>query len=256
MTVEIIDDLLAGAKAKQTRDGWTATRLAMVRGVTGSGSAKVFNAVMELFTAENITIGTPHPDIAGIEVDSIDPVAVTTSDINLRIEYAVPKREDSEELLIESGANSVQVQTNVDINGDLLEVEYPNAPPDEQIKVMLISVGRAHPIRTYTRRENFDPSDLADTYVDTVNANAIFGQPPKEWRCTSILGRSNDGGQTFETTYSFERKKNPFNPPWEETISWTDAATSTVPDDAFDFPESIRQYEVYEARDWSELNLE
>jgi hypothetical protein len=135
-------------------------------------------------------------------------------------------------LQVDAGNNLNQIQTNLNIDGEpiLLEYNYPadyggTEPSEEEERLQgqtkeqggTVTVQMAENTRVYTVREQIDPLIAANIYGDTLNETAWFGGEPGTWLC-SIDGKSDNSGvsvvspATWVNRYSFQFKPDGWDP--------------------------------------------
>jgi len=51
---------------------------------------------------------------------------------------------------------------------------------------------------------SYDPQGLADTYAGKINSSLWQGKAAKTVLCTAIRGYSDDGGDTYKTTFEYQ----------------------------------------------------
>ncbi len=152
--------------------------------------------------------------------------------------------------------NGVQIiidKTVLDQDGDPIFDEQPG----EVLYQMPMTVVR------FRRRELFSPGDKSKLYVGTVNTNPVFGDDPAHtWLCTRIDGISDDGAQTFNVTYEFQRAPQRYDheflfETWDATALWIDPETNlAAPDINIQQQDGIKtNIRVYSETDFELLNL-
>lgn len=232
---DVTVDILPGHGAKLTVQGWEFTRVAMVRGVTGEGHTKLINAVLAVIE-EVGGIYAEHPNMANTLIKSFDPVPKTPEEVEVRIIYAQRSRVVTEESQIEVGSSITQVETNKDSAGNLITLSYAypvNYKGNDKYRGQTITQGgmikRPVPTSTLsiTRRESVSPLTKSQAYVGRVNSDVWKGGEIRTWLCTGITGRSDDSGDSYVVTYSFEYKFDT----WDETIMFINPDDGKPPTD-------------------------
>lgn len=227
VTVDIID---GHGLRKSAENGYETDRIAIVTGVTGDGSARLYNAVN---TTGVPAIGDAHPDIAVAHLRSIDARPKDSDTVELVLKYReststhISLKDDPE---ISVGASVSQIETNKDADDNVIAVQYTY--PSTYTKREEYAgkthdqgglVSRLMPQRTYTVRKRLSATASQieatnDIYQGKVNAFAWRGYQPRTWLCVGISGQSNDGGQTYAVTYQFQY--NPYT--WDTVVTFID----------------------------------
>jgi hypothetical protein len=214
----VIEDLLDGHGARLTTDGYEFDRIAIVTGLTGDGHSRVCNAINDAGMPD---IGDAHPAVATCLLRSIEFMEMGLDMVKLRLHYAQKDptsqsgfTDDS----IQSGASVIQEQTNKDINGEeiVLNYTYPatyqRSPHEEEIGEETEAppqnpfVGKLVPqyTKSIQKLRDYDPDSEAMTYVGKINSSTWKSGAAKTWMCTGIVGDSVDGGENYRVTYSFQ----------------------------------------------------
>ncbi|KKL74799.1 hypothetical protein LCGC14_2061310, partial [marine sediment metagenome] len=72
------------------------------------------------------------------------------------------------------------------------------------------------------RRERVSPGLVkAPTYTNTINSGSVFGDLKHIWKC-AISGSTDDGGDTWNVVYEFQRN---WPDTWNPVIVWRDPET-------------------------------
>lgn len=175
-------------------------------------------------------------------------------------------------LRIDAGNQLNQVQTNLDIFGDpiVLEYTYPDdyggTNPSEQEKELqgqtkeqggTVTVQKSENTRVYTVREQVDPLVVAAAYGGTLNSFLWWGGEPGTWLC-SIEGGSDNSGVSVSipiewiNRYVFQYKAGG----WDPEAVYSDVLTSEpVPVELFDVtnPDAMKKVESYLRTDFWDL---
>jgi len=246
-TVKI--DLVDGHRATLTRRGWeNVARTATVSGVTGAAHERL-KVATDALAAAGTAIGSAHPSLPGVYLESIAPEALTPGVIKLRLTYERPEAgQIAGETLIETGATLAEEETNKDINGTLLEVAH-TIGDTSYLQGGTVSVARPRSTTVITRTETEDPDSKADYYVGKLNAGAFRGKPAKTVRCNGIVGTSRDGGETYQTRYEFERGED-----WRKELAYRDPETGRPPPGLVEGV-GVKKYEFYETANFGALGL-
>lgn len=253
--------LIDGSNWKLTRTGWTIIETAIVSEVVGLGPEVIFNAYQQL-VAFGIDINQPHPVVFDAFVTDIEPGAISNDVVHFRVTY---KQYEFPLSVIEVNSSVAQVETDKASDGTLVTVEYTypsdyewNADLQGVTKTQtgLLSKIQPEPAISITRREFILGIDLVSkklTFEGSVNEAGWELEPgaaPGQWLCTSIGGRSQDNGLTYDVTYTFQFRSDT----WAETARFIDPGTGQAPADLVDGT-GFKSVPIYDTADFNLLNL-
>lgn len=253
----VTEDVLKGVRARRTRNGWERERQFTVVDVT-----VVTDLLQDAADDAGVPqIGAEFPtDDTLILVEQI-PRALTTTSAEIRLLYRVPKAgdvnpTDPDATQIEVGTVTRSVETNEDLDGSILEVDWSGAPDDQ--KPQRGTITKDFPTTTFVfrRNESASPEDKSVEYVPSINKNAFRGYPPGTWKCTGITGSSDDNEETFDVVHTFEYSEEG----WQQKLLWIDPDTGKQPGARDGNPapsegDGIETKDLYQELDWSELNI-
>lgn len=261
----IIEDLIGATTTLSLSDGFTATRIFFADAVEGNFDAIQFQAI------ENGQIpntGDPHPTIPLIIVDNINATSAPNSrrQVKLTVNYKAPRFGDSApdeeaqtQITISATVQTVQTNKHI-VNGVekliILQYSYPTGEaPDgvDSVKEVVATIDKQIPliVATLSRRESEDPAQKGFDNVGRLNSRRFIGGGKGLWLCTKIGGPSSDGGQTFQVTYEFMRKKGG----WNTDVAFTDERTGKIPADIEAQPLALLNVTTQETVDFSKLDL-
>lgn len=250
---------------RQTEAGIAFTRVATVTGVTGSGPAQFINA---LAVAGIPRMGEMLPGWATARVTARKPIPKAEGTFQIDIEYTdTGVTDDPEEQTIRIGTSLQSVETNVDVNGNLMMVEYRG-----QSQAKTITLPQPHSTIVVSRTETENPGRESREYVGKVNTQGGFNlaganEPERSWRCNRIEGTSTDKGRTWAVEREFEYAEpvqdywDEQRPGWDETLVYTDPETGLVPDDVADgtareeMVNAIQNFQVRKEKNFNDLHL-
>lgn len=276
---DIIVDVTDGHSLELTADGPQIVHVAIVKNLSGTGAAVLYAAA----TAPGIgKVGDPHPNVPGAVITSIraelekDCVGIA----RVIITYGQPTggggfdNEPSEtadcELELSSTVQSTATQFEWWLDGNvwrkrqiILGHTFIREDPETQTsyeetirQTGEVEFQQPMMVFQYRRREPSPPGSKALRHVGTVNDRTIFGDhPARSWMCTRIDGVSDDGGQTYNCTYEFQRA--PLGETWDATVIVVDPETGKPvpdPDPAHD-PPGIRTCQIYRETNFDALSL-
>ncbi|KKM25926.1 hypothetical protein LCGC14_1590010, partial [marine sediment metagenome] len=254
----IMDTLTQGSITRGPNGVVQIIRSAIVTGLVGPPESKIPDALNAVGMPR---YGDPHPSpiAAGL------PLSIMRADIFesepdkaiVTLTYQFPtatggitlfENEPSETTApqIEVTTTLNQLTTNRNVDGNTITVTYvaPIIDPDtgDIIGSRPITQGGEVTImvptttRNYMRREPRDPGDKAQIYVGTTNSTPVFGDPAGFWLCTGLGGPSDDGGITYNVTYSFQRGEphrvgGESFAGWQAVVVYIDPETGKPPGD-------------------------
>ncbi len=263
-TLQSIDQ--TASSARQTGDGISLTRVATVVGVTGNGPAQFINA---LAVAGVPRMGEQLPGWPSARVRARRATPKGGDKFQIEIEYVdAGVTDDPEEQTIRIGTSLQSVETNVDVNGELMVVEYRG---ESQTKTVTLAQPRSTIVVSRTETEN--PGPESREYVGAVNTQGGFNlagpnEPERSWRCNRIEGTSTDRARTWQVEREFEYagpvktavRRGEMRPGWDETLVYIDPETGFVPDDAAGTAEesilgAIKNFQVRKEKNFNKLHL-
>jgi len=206
--------------------------------LSGPEDVRLIDALLALDVPQR---GDYHPVFTDLPVDNVraTPVADSSDMANVRIRYAYPTGaagfinfpDETAPPQIEIVSAVVPMTTEFCYVGRgnntqqnqivLLHVteEDETSVPRYQVGEVEIQVPVA--IVRYRRRERKNPQDKARDYVGTVNSKGVFGDVAHMWLCTRLGGPSDDGGQSYNVTYEFQRNVDS----WDKVVVFRDPDT-------------------------------
>jgi len=236
-------DIIDGHKGRITNVGLELDRHAIVSGVTGTAHEKIIRASQVSGMPQ---VGDPHPAKEGCILQVIDVTALDTDTVKMVLRYAQRPIDSSSEYplpgsppRIEGGASLSQVTTNRDHTGALVTVSYTypdDYKHDTKLRGETIEqpgeMTKLSPESTITllTTEVASPAAKANAYVGKINASTWEGGASRTWLCIAIRYRSDDGGQTYQVSYNFQRRPDT----WDTEAEFIDPYTGRPPPDLVD----------------------
>lgn len=164
-----------------------------------------------------------------------------------------------------------QLTTHFDGSGNEMFVQHQFPPGEDGVEVPpVLQLGEASimvPATTvnYMRREPRSPLAKAQLYVGKTNSTPVFGDPARYWLCVGLGGPSDDGGLSYNVTYSFQRTEphavagQDLLPGWDAVIVFIDPATGKPPTNQaggpVEFGTGVKPYVMYRSIDFNLLHL-
>ena len=272
-------DLLKGARSSYNTEinGYEVTASMILNDIQGDNDIEVgINAILDSRVPQaGFDLGDVHADLAGCWLRKIDQEIIgRAKGTNLAIVKLTLNFQSSQWgiLRVDAGNQLNQVQTNLDITGTpvLLEYRYPDDyggtnPTTEEIDLQgqtkwqggTVTVQKSENTRVYTVRQPIDPLWLAATYGGTTNAFTWFGGLPGTWLC-SIEGGSDNSGVSLDVPiewvnrYTFQHKPDG----WDPEAVYSDVLTAEPVPVGFNDPENpfaIKKVTSYIRTDFYEL---
>lgn len=112
-----------------------------------------------------------------------------------------------------------------------------------------VQVRRARPVLRFSRREETSPDGRAEAHVGNVNSTTFAGHGAGEVFCQSIIGRSDDGGESYLTDYEFDVNPDGHNP----TVFFR--GEDGLPPDGLVSGTGIKTVTSYDESNFNALNL-
>jgi len=254
-----IQDLVEGATISETsEDGFKATRVFLITGVTGSGPGRQLTAMHSA-----PPIGAAHPVIPLLFCKTKRAEIVNNSPGQYKVtcEYEPGNDTPEEEITATLGGTVQSVQTTKDAAGNTIElgpvtIQTTNEAGDAVTlkypkQTGLVSKQVPQAIFTYKRREEAAPTAAIQRYLGKVNSAQYLGLNPGKVFCSRINGDTDDSGETYLVTYDFQIDFNG----WEADVVYEDSGTGLPLVGATVANNGIKTVEIYEKVDFNELQL-
>lgn len=259
-------DIIEGSGIRQTRDGIEKLRVAFVTGLVGANSQREYEAI-NLCPA----INSGHPTIPGITLAERSGIAEGFDKVRVNLIYRTPSVDFSggtgpavgDPAQIEVGATLQSITTQKDVAGVDLNLVYTITADDLKTHpginyavgatvpfVATASIQAPQVFVRYRRRETVSPAENAKLYVGKINSVSVFGDAPKMWLCTQLLGRSTDAGATYMVDYEFQRAYDANG--WDVTLR---AEFQGTPMSSPVVGTNIKDFTVYPQADFNALAL-
>jgi len=256
-------DVIEGGALNETEDGYEATRIAIVSGLSGNASALLYNAMN---SGGVPAFSEPHPTIPRLRCVSRSAQLQAGNDIaHITLVYKIPKPQETPPNESGQGGGVVRIGSTVQsttTQKDRFRTPisvthtFPVTHEDAEFAGRKITQGVDVDVSvpqlvvSETRRENVTPIFKARLFVGTVNARTLWGGAARTYLCTRIDGQTSDNGLTYEVAYEFQ-----YNPQtWDATVVFRDPVTQRPVDKPVD-GEGIKTVTIYEERDFGQLDL-
>jgi len=255
--------LISGESLEQTADGWRSQAQYQVDGVTGSAAGKLYQAMSNSNVPQ---FGDPHPVLSLLRVSNRSARPITdasTQVVVITITYEQPTSEqqtpsETEQSQIQVGSSVESVVTQRDVDGNQILVTHTYSKTDAEGNVQEVTQTQGGEVEyqvpstsfSFSRREPQSPGDKSLLYVGKINSAFFAGAPAGHWLCTRIEGSSDDGGQSYNVTYEFQRNSEG----WAATVVFIDTDTGRPPPFLVEGV-GIKDIEVYRRIDFNALNL-
>lgn len=244
-----VADYIQGNDISLDKDGFKITRAFLVSGVTGDADERMYNAITDAGIPDR---GDAHPGASlgsyvaynircQLKDEKANGIFLVFVDYGLINQNVVP---DDDQTPVESVGSSVSDQeTNLDVNGDPLVVEYNG---DEQTGT--VSIQYPNTILQYSRLETGSPLSKSLAYAGTINDATFKGCAAGTVLCTRIDGNGNSV-TGYSVTYEFQYKPGG----WTSTVAYQDANGKVPPDVAPG--NGLETYDMYHEANFSLLSL-
>ena len=248
----VIIDIEDGARISRTKDGYRADRIAIVQGVTGTASQRLYNAITD---AGLPAYGSAHPSISSIYLNDITGDVIDPETVRLTLSYYDdPSSADGGQTTSRASGTTTVEETKLDINGDAMTTQYS------------LSTGGIIPAERFTAeverpRVTFDfeyivstfPQTTIDTYLGKINSVIWNGYAVKTILCTAV--NVSQQGDDYQVRISFAYNADTWaflartsNPP-------VLLAHPTDVDALLDLTTGTRPFDVYNTVDFTALGL-
>lgn len=256
MSVAVRIDLKEGAGAQLTARGWTASRVAVVTGLTGSSEARLFQAVDALAGPPySMRLGQRHPGKAGLAIVGLRPEPFGAEGaVKVTVEYAVPEAGGSAapktpgSIQIEGAASLQMEQADTDANKKPMVVQYTDKDGKTHRTPLVFSIGRPHYVLRLIRISWRNEAERFLDCLGSINGGSWRGRPTRTWRLNSIAARQENGAWT--NAWEFEH--NPLT--WDVEGTYIDPETTRMPEGVKE-GEGRRRFQVCSLASFSQFGF-
>ena len=256
-------NIIPGESISVSPDGWAATVVYHVTGLTGNANTRAYAAIISPGIP---VIGTPHPAVSSMRVARVEAKPITSDTPNsmmvtVQYEQLQPDQQPPNEAQlpqVQVGSSVENTVTQKDVTGAQITVSHTYNETDENGDGVTRTETQGGEVEyqvpstsvTFSRREGQSPAYKSRLFVGKTNAGSFGGDPAGSWLCTRIEGSSDDGGQTFNVTYEFQHNRDT----WVATVVFIDPDTGRPPNGLVT-GEGLIQVQVYQRIDFYQLNL-
>jgi len=258
---KMIEDVLSGEMRAELSadDGWKFTTSHIVQDVTGeTAEARMAAAIAASGFVIGEVIGAFAPG-CWLRSISCSPVGGNTPENSQYKIVCVYEDNIKYTVQIESGSTLNQIETNRDVNGNVIYVSYTypaghslaTIPPEIVTQGGLLPVLKPQRTVNFRVREAVDPAVPAAIYEGRVNSATWRGGAAGTWFCTGITGSSDNSGAYFDNVYSFQHKEEG----WKGKAVFKDVSSGLPPADLDDSGNTNAEKDVvhYESANFGTL---
>lgn len=252
-----VKGVLRGTTLEHTADGYVVTEVWRVDGLTGDARGQQYAAE---HTAGVPQEGDAHSHVPNIYASNIAAEHITQTAVQLTITFqprtgssgSAPSEADPG--ILEVGTALVQTTTELDNEGNQITLSHTYTTgekagtTDPQGGSVEVQVPQG--IVRITRREPTSPLTKSLQFTGTVNKFAWNGYPARTWLCLPIVGRTGDGGESYEVTYEFTYRSIT----WDSRPVYIDPDTGRRPPDLVE-GEGLKTVPVYPESDFGPLGI-
>ena len=258
MATEVHAEVIEESSLRETENGYELDVAYRVEGI----EAPTLDEMKYLALQEVPSRGEPHPTlpISGLVVRSREAAAESNDLVSVTLQYRTQAADTQPQLgddpQIEVGGRVTQTQTNVDKDGNKLLVSFSGDSDHLSIAETVATVALQVPVFTLriTRRETQSPASKAATYVGRVNSVEWYGQPAHQWLCEAIVGRSDDGGDTYIVNHEFGYNEGESGNGWAAHVFAKDPETGEIPG-GVSLGDGEEFFDVQKEADFNDLDL-
>lgn len=244
-------DIKDGATISYGKDGYRADRVAIVTGVTGTASQKMYNAINDVGLPN---YGDAHPSISTIYLNELSAEVIDTVTIKVTLRYYDdPSTADGGQTTSRASVTTAVEETNEDISSNRLETRYGTTGVDYQ-KWFTAEVERPRVTFDFEYTESTFPKTTIDTYVGKINSAIWNSYAIETILCTGV--NVDQQGDDYLVRVSFA-----YNPDtWAFNAVIKDKALpllahSSDPDAGISLTTGVRAFDVYNTVDFTPLGL-
>ena len=260
----VIIDIKDGARISRDKNGYRTDRVAIVTGVTGTASQRLYNAITD---ASLPAYGSAHPSISTIYLNDISGEVIDTETVRLTLSYYNdPASAEGGETSLRISSSTTVEQVDIDENGNRLEARFiALIQPASSGDPLSIATGSRlwtaeveRPITTFdfNYTSSVNPYSSLTIYEGAVNSVMWNGKPAGTVLCSSIdidnQGTEykvrisftvNDKGWQFKGAVKTDNLILPLNP-------------YTTPDTGLDLHTGVKIFDLLPTADFTPLGFD
>lgn len=250
MTAKI--DLQSNSSITLNKDGYRASRVAMVSGVTGTAAEVLFNAIND---AQLPDIGDAHPDIAAITLQDVTCSPLGGGNFKVVMNYFKDAGSVTTSAAAESRCNAglAVEETLYDVSGTRLKTAYSSGAGSTR-QVFTAEVERPRITYEFEYTSTAFPTGDIQKYVGKINSTVWNGHAVGTIMCSGI--DVSQSGTDYRVSYSFAYKKEGWQFNAQTFYSPPLTAHPSTPDAALDLTTGVRTFDVYSSVDFGPLGFE
>ena len=246
-------DIKENARISRDKNGYRVDRIAIVTGVTGTASQRLYNAINDIGLPN---YGDVHPDIAGIYLNDITADVIDPETVRVTMSYYNdPSDAEGGETSVRVSAGTTIEEVTTDILGAAMETEYTVT---EEI-FNWTTVKPTFTADVEIPRLTFDfettsatlPKTSMDTYHGKINSAIWNGYAIGTILCAAV--NIDQQGDEFKIRYSFIYNADT----WKFLAKVPDAPgnIASTTDLDLDILTGIKEFDVYESVDFTPLGF-
>ncbi len=266
-------DIVEGSEVQQDANGYYHRRVAIVSGLSGTASVKIYNALIDPGIPQLYEL---HPTIAFIQCYRRRGRALDSGIVEVDCEYQLIPADDAAvaggEVTLEVGTTLQATTTERDHQGNQIFTthttnigvsaagdrvvfdpkhninDWTSIETRKEHQVGQVAYFKPMTVLRYSRLEAGNPRVKSRSYVGTINKTPLFGDPKHYWLCSRLSGQRQVSG-LYRVNYEFQRNIDG----WDALIIHTQEDGKFIQEPVSG--DSLRVFQVYPDRDFTRLGL-
>ena len=248
-------DIVENTSISHDKDGYRVQRIAVVESVTGTASARIYNAIND---AQLPAIGDVHPDISSIKLQNKTGQIIDADTVRVVLEYY-----DDPENEVGIANASIGVyssvsaeETDYDINGEPLYTHYSSGGNFVSYDPMTAEVERPRKTIRFDWIDTAYPRALVDNFEGAINSTSWNGYAPETVLCAGFDVREQGTNYRISAEFVYEPETWKFigRPGQIVEFPLGDYPVPT-PDTELDKTTGERPFDVYRQIDFNSMGL-
>lgn len=251
----LVNDLnTSQSTIRETKDGYTVERIAVINELTGTADQKLLNAISDAALPD---IGDAHPQISTIKLISKRAEVIDTNTCRVVMTYAQDDNNTTTQAnsVARISATTSIEETKLDINGAEMSTVYTviNSALSWSIfdEAFIAEVERPRLVFDFTYRTGLHPIDQINQYLGKVNSAVWNGYPVDTILCSNIQVSQEGAQYEVNFTFIYNDQGWQFTAKTEEPAG--NIAGTTDPD--LDTVTGTKEFDVYEQVDFNPLGF-
>lgn len=245
-------DIKKSSRIKLDKDGYRATRIAIVSGVAGTAESVLYNAIND---SQLPDIGDVHPDVSSITLQDIVCEPMSGGQYRVTMMYYKDSGQTGTSASAEVRANTglAVEETSLDINGDSMVANYGTLGGALIRQRFTAEVERPRIVFDFEYTASAYPTTDINTYLGKVNSIAWNGYAPGTIMCSAI--NVDQAGAEYRVRYSFAYRVDGWQFRAKLAYAIPVFLVAEAPDYGIDLETGTKNFTVYNTVDFTPLGF-